>query len=256
MSKVLLKDGEILKTDLVNLTKPVTVWSGGLTSTSQSITIPWDNIQGIDTLNLHFQQMGNDAGNGYTGGAQLLVSNITTVLHENILPMTGLDLVSSRYIACGRYSYQHSGSNLVIKWVSKGWFDLPQMSWTSGNTMDNGLSLVRITGYKGFAFSDIYDKTEVNNKLAPLSARHRVVGMNSGNITIGAGSGLTKDVYYSGFASTPFVTITQNANGGSIQDLLYGITYKSTTQCNFYVWNNRTYSVTISFDIIVAGPSS
>jgi hypothetical protein len=152
----------IPETQSLDFARRIRVWSGGLTTTAQSITIPWANITGIDVLELFFQQMSTDASNGYTGGTTLLVSNITTALKENILPISGLDFSSGKYLACGRYSYQHVGTNLVIKWVNKGWFDVPAMAWNDAKTMDNGLSLVRIEGYQNFKLTDTYIKSEVD----------------------------------------------------------------------------------------------
>jgi hypothetical protein len=241
MSKVVLKDGEILKTDLVNLTKPVMVWNGALTLTSQSISIPITKINGIDRLYLHFQQMGSDTGGDYTGGLEILTSTISATLRtiQTCWQAIG-NISSSRYMSGGAITHQRVGDNVIIKWAAKGWFDFPSMAWNNGSTQDNGLSLVRITGYQSFAIADIYNKTEIASLLA-ASWQPKIL---TGAFTVRFNGGSVG-------AALSFTGGTNTSNGGYQFTVPSGTTANDImiSSCGVGGYNEYLYNLQLNVDV-------
>jgi hypothetical protein len=90
------------------------------------------------------------------------------------------------------------------------------------------------------------------SSVATLNSRAIVKYLNTGNLTINGNAGITKDIYYSGFSNIPQVVISNYAVNG-YGSLRVFISYKSTTQCNIYIWNDAGTAITTSFDVIVAG---
>jgi hypothetical protein len=139
---------------LIEKSKPKIVWTGGLYLTSQQISIPMANLAKIDRLDLYFTQMGeSDAGGSYTNmGTSILVNQISTSLRQvntNWSIIGGVVNIDSQiYLAGGILSYQNVSNNLIIKWVNKGWWSMSASpTWSNANAQNNGLSLVRITGW-------------------------------------------------------------------------------------------------------------
>jgi hypothetical protein len=153
---------------IVSLSKPEPkiIWAGGLYSTADAITVPWTTLTGVSKITCFFQQMGTDSSGNYTGGGiDITVKNITTTAKEIQMPWSAIGS-SNVYFTGGRFSYQHVGDNLVIKWVAKGYWQASAntagtLTYVDTATTNNGISMVRIEGYQQYLLADCPTNAEM-----------------------------------------------------------------------------------------------
>jgi hypothetical protein len=168
--QLLMKNKKLLHSSILNVARPVVLWNGGLTSTAQQVSISIDKIKDITNLELDFAQMGNTQDT-IVGTEVIRVPLInTTIKYKKVGWFSIGSATEYQYISSGTLSYQQVGTDLIIKWVNKGWQAINSstgtLSLTNANTIDNGLSLVRIAGYEALPLVNIYKKAEVDTLLS------------------------------------------------------------------------------------------
>jgi hypothetical protein len=175
MPKVLLKDGEILHTNQLNLFNRVVLYDT-FTYNTTAVTITAENLNGIDKIDIEsvLYTPGDVNSSSSIGIASFNLDQLSSTASMYIGTSNLCNDVAVTNASFGLYTASYkitklSNGNLTVQNYNKGYFKKDSMAYED-RTTSSAYGFRRIIGYRPINITDVYTKTESNDLYAKVAA--------------------------------------------------------------------------------------